>query len=168
MRDIWDRIEPWLQANASERFATLQRGATTQKIRATERQLGVSFPPDVEESYRIHDGQTDLGPPLIEEWHLLPLSAVVKEWKLMRKLLTAGKLDGGVVRPVGPVKAQWWSEKWIPIASNGGGDFRCLDFDPARGGNVGQVISFWHMDDKRERIAPSFRGWLAAYAKDLK
>jgi len=43
----------------------------------------------------------------------------------------------------------------------------CLDFDPAPGGAVGQMIVFWHVHSERKVLAPNFRTWLADFATDL-
>jgi cell wall assembly regulator SMI1 len=76
-------------------------------------------------------------------------------------------LDGGEfedfedVEPVGPVKGEfWWNPLWIPIATNGGGDDICIDLDPAEGGKVGQIITFWHDWELREVILDSLEEWL--------
>ncbi|WP_031009973.1 SMI1/KNR4 family protein [Streptomyces sp. NRRL F-5727] len=52
----WDRIDRWLLAHAPRTFATLAPPARDEDIRATERELGVVFPPDLRASLRRHDG----------------------------------------------------------------------------------------------------------------
>jgi cell wall assembly regulator SMI1 len=47
------------------------------------------------------------------------------------------------------------------------GDHHCLDLAPAPGGDVGQVILWWHDDDKRTIQAKSFREWLDRFAYEL-
>lgn len=36
----------------------------------------------------------------------------------------------------------WWDKKWIPFASEPGGDLLCFDFNPGETGTNGQVISW--------------------------
>ncbi|MFE5797409.1 SMI1/KNR4 family protein [Streptomyces sp. NPDC056503] len=57
----WDRIDHWLLTHAPRTFATLAPPARDEDIRATERELGVAFPPDLRASLRRHDG-TRRGP----------------------------------------------------------------------------------------------------------
>ena len=57
MREIWTRIEAWLQAHVPSGANVLSPGAAEEEIAATERFLGVSFPEDVQASFRSHDGQ---------------------------------------------------------------------------------------------------------------
>ncbi|MFE6224046.1 SMI1/KNR4 family protein [Streptomyces sp. NPDC057854] len=52
----WDRIDRWLLAHAPRTFATLAPPARDEDIRAAERELGVTFPPELTASLRRHDG----------------------------------------------------------------------------------------------------------------
>jgi cell wall assembly regulator SMI1 len=58
MREIWTRIEAWLQAQVPSGANVLSPGAAEEELAATERFLGVSFPEDVQASFRLHDGQS--------------------------------------------------------------------------------------------------------------
>lgn len=65
------------------------------------------------------------------------------------------------------MRATWWSEKWVPFAYNGAGDLQCVDLDPPSGGVVGQVVTYHHDRDLRERGADSLTHWLETLASDL-
>ncbi len=101
------------------------------------------------------------------EWQLLPLKYVMSQWDIMKGLHDAGKFMNVKSKPVGPVRDDWWNLRWVPIAHNGAGDLLSLDLEPAPGGHVGQVITFWHMDEKRERLSGDFHSWLQGFAEDL-
>jgi cell wall assembly regulator SMI1 len=167
MERIWQRIEAWLEKNAPEIRADLQRGASGADMTKAGRTLSVSLPDDLRQSYRIHDGTKGSGPPLLGEWRLLSLSAIAREWKTLKRLLDDGTFpsDSGDVDE--GIKDVWWSAGWIPIASNSAGDFRCVDLDPDEGGQAGQVIGYWHADARRELLAPSFERWLTTFADEL-
>jgi cell wall assembly regulator SMI1 len=169
MQDIWQRIESWLGANAPKILAGLLPGAIDEAIRSTEEQLAVCFPRDVRASYAIHDGQRGTAPSFMGEWDLLSLEAVVKQWNLLKELLDAGTFTSAdaVVETVGPVRGNWWNAKWIPVTHNGAGDFYCLDMDPAPGGKQGQIITYWHVNTPREKIADSFQELMKKFADDL-
>jgi cell wall assembly regulator SMI1 len=145
----------------------LLRGASEKQILAAEAAMRAVLPEEVKESYRAHNGQGGLSPPLMGEWQLLSLRDIVRQWKIMKKLVDSGAFADNRGKAVGPVRPDWYNLKWVPVAYNGGGDFRCIDLAPPTRGKVGQIISFWHVDDKRERLAPGFRAWLEAFAKDL-
>ncbi|HJQ33119.1 MAG TPA: SMI1/KNR4 family protein [Pyrinomonadaceae bacterium] len=173
MEDIWARIEKWLAANAPEVLNSLRPGADSHAVARVETLLGIEFPPDVRASFSIHDGQSGLnmdaglGYGLIDACELLSLERIVEEWKIWKELLDGGDFDGQKGAPEGPVKDDWWNPKWIPVAYRGTSDYYCLDLDPAAGGNVGQVIIFWHDWEQRKVINSSFEEWLRSYADDL-
>ncbi|MFF7210147.1 SMI1/KNR4 family protein [Streptomyces sp. NPDC008238] len=52
----WDRIDSWLAAHAPGTFAMLHPPAPEGEIAATQRRMGVTFPPDLVATLRRHDG----------------------------------------------------------------------------------------------------------------
>jgi cell wall assembly regulator SMI1 len=169
MDDVWNRVESWLAVNAPKILQGLLPGATEEAIRSTEEHLTVQFPADFRVSCAVHNGQRGTAPSLMGQWDLLPLEAVVKQWNLMKELSDAGRFANAdaVVETRGPVRMNWWNTKWIPVTHNGAGDFYCLDMDPASGGVQGQIITYWHVDTTREKIADNFRELLQKFADDL-
>lgn len=167
MQKIWNKIENWLKSHNSAIFNNLSSGATEEKIMRIEDEMNIQFPEDFKQSYLIHNGQESETTPLIEEWELLSLEYILDEWHIMKNLYDQGRFLDATSKPIGEVKSDWWNPKWIPIASNGAGDLVCLDLDPAVGGNIGQIISFWHMDEQREKLADNFKSWLQQFANDL-
>ncbi len=168
MQAIWMQIENWLKEKAPEMSNALLPGATDKEILAAEKAMGISFPEEVRQSFRIHNGQDGRATPLVGEWQLLTLRNMVSQWKVMKKLVDKGKFADAEVKTVGPVRADWYNVKWIPFAYNGAGDFQCLDLDPPPKGKTGQIVSFWHMREEREKLANSFEDWLQGFADDLK
>ncbi len=168
MKDIWDRIDGWLEANAPEIFGDLLSGATEEEIWSVEEQIGAKFTDDVRASYMVHNGQLGMADPLMGEWQLLSLKDLQIQWSMMKHLFDEEQFANVQSKPTtSSVKADWWNPRWVPLSYNGAGDFYCLDMEPAIDGNVGQIISFWHMDEKREKVAASFQEWLENYANAL-
>lgn len=168
MDQIWQRIEDWLKANYPEILDDLILGATVEEIAEVEEHIQISFPHEFKVSYLIHNGQEGDSEPLMDEWELLSLEYIVNEWDLMKDLYDRGDFKDVPSKPIdGSIKPNWWNLKWIPVASNGAGDLICLDLDPGSTGKTGQIISFWHMDEKRERIADSFEVWLLQFINDV-
>lgn len=167
MQEIWQRIESWLQAKAPDLRVRLLPGATDEQVRSAEALLQVKLPSDVQESFRIHNGQHELATALMGSWQLFSLRDLTRDWQTMKDLYDAGKFSDVSTIAIGPVRAAWWHPNWIPLAHNGAGDLQCADMDPAQGGTVGQIISFWHMSEERRVLASSFRGWLEEFADDL-
>jgi cell wall assembly regulator SMI1 len=167
MDEIWRRIESWLKQNAPEILTDLQPGASDADIQNVVQAVSYAMPDDFIESYRIHDGKRGGSAPLLDQWELLSLSAIVKEWQNLKKLSDDGLLEGMEGDSSVQIKSDWWNLGWIPFASNSSGDFLCIDLDPPQTGKKGQVISYWHSDSKRKLLAKDFRSWLAEFVEDL-
>ena len=164
MEELWKRIEIWLRLQAPPLHAALAPGASPEALQRAEARLQVEFPEDVRASYAIHDG-TGFGG--LFPFPLLSLQRVVQESNNWREWLHRGTFGDAESTPQGPIKTDWWNVRWIPFTHDGGGNYQCLDLDPAPGGNVGQIINFDHEVGATEVLAPSFRAFLAAFADDL-
>jgi cell wall assembly regulator SMI1 len=167
MRDVWQHIDKWLRVNAPQVLDTLQAGASEEEIRETEKFLSVEFPAEVKDSYRIRNGQSrgDVG--FINGLEFLSLARMREEWAVWKDLLDSGGFEGFESEPEKQVRTDWWNPKWIPLTSDWGGNYECLDLAPTEEGEVGQIISMWHDEAKRQVLADSFRGWLEQFANDL-
>ncbi|HEY9761422.1 MAG TPA: SMI1/KNR4 family protein [Trichocoleus sp.] len=167
MQTIWARIDAWLMANAPGVLKTLQPGASDAQIEAFEKVLGVQLPEDVKASFRIHNGQSDHEYGLMDGRELLSLDRIQDEWLVWKDLLDSHMFEDIEGDPEPGIRSDWWNAAWIPLTHDGGGNHDCLDLAPAQGGTVGQIISMWHDEAERERLAPSFRAWLTQLANGL-
>lgn len=176
VRKAWSRIEAWLSDFAGE--LTLPGPASEEAIAATEEKIGFKLPADLRESYAIHDGM-EYGD---DELHiipagedamdtmafcLLPVASIADEWAVWKELIDGGDFEGEEATPDPGIVNAWWSNGWIPVAGNGGGDFVCVDAEPAEGGKVGQVICAWHDMDDRKLLAPSWGKFLESIADEM-
>jgi cell wall assembly regulator SMI1 len=170
MREIWNDIEGWLACHAPEVKEDLLAGATGEAVRQAEEALGVDLPADVREAFVVHDGQDERSAGFLAGWRGMPLWYVVQTWRMLKDLLDTGEFGDAdsVVETTGPLLPQWWNPGWIPVLDNGAGDFHCVDLSPAEGGRVGQIVTFWHVDVRREVVAGSFTELMADFARDLK
>lgn len=164
----WQRIESWFSENAPEALEALALGATDEQIAEAEAKLGIVFPDDFRTSLQIHNGEVES----VGAWggeELLSLERILDEWDVWNKLLDAGTFDQShaYVVPRGPVKQRWWHQLWVPITVDGTGNCACLDFDPAKGGRIGQVIDMDHAAADRCVLAASFAEFLSDYADRL-
>jgi cell wall assembly regulator SMI1 len=166
MDKIWKRIEAWLAQNAPDVRADLQPGASDSELSAAATAFGAPLPDEMVNSYRIHDGTRGGAGPLFGDWRLLSLAHSIKAWKRIK--VPAGEASEEVEDVAAPqIKAAWWNPRWIPVASNSSGDFLCVDLDPAKAGNRGQIISYYHAEPRRDLIATGFKQWLTRFAADL-
>ena len=171
MKCIWDRIHVWLAANAPEVLASLRPGATDEQIRAAEREMGVTLPEDVKACYRIHDGQGNVRyswpPGFLYGFEWYSLESIVFQWRQMKDFIDGGIPDDWRKEPVGPVRDDWYHLAWIPLTGSVSGDYYCSDLSPMPGGNIGQIIPWWHNAVCCSVQAPTFTQWLERVADEL-
>jgi len=163
MQEAWNRIVAWCERYAPEVLAGLNPGATDAEIADAEAHLGVTFPDDLRELYRLHNGQSDDAPKLLLYCEWLRLQFVRDEWNNWN----GTGIEDYVGEPQAGVKPHFWSNRWIPFTYDGSGNHHCIDLDPPEGGAVGQVIMFWHDDPARELVAPSLTAWIHQLADGL-
>lgn len=178
MQDVWKRIEAWLAVNAAELLATLRPGATEAEIQEVEDFLGVALPEDLKSFYQVHDGQwvwqdkADFQPKdyaLYNMHKFLSLARVQEEWQIWVDVHEDLPLEYKWVTLESGETIAAWSDKWIPLTSDGCGDAFFLDLSAIlMGGNVGQIIDYEDcIGFADEIVAPSFRVWLETFATDL-
>lgn len=129
--------------------------------------IGRALPEAFKRAYRIHNGQATDEVGLFDGTELLSATAIADQYRIWKELLDDGQFAELHSQSPAGIKTDWWSPGWIPITHNGGGDHSCLDLDPAAGGTVGQIISFWHDEPSRAILAPDFETWLTQYADAL-
>jgi cell wall assembly regulator SMI1 len=165
VKEAWQRIVAWLEQHAPALASRLRGPARAADIAKAERRLGLVLPRDLRESFACHDGDGESG--VIGGWYLMSLDHCCREAKLMRRLVDEGAFAGATAAPHARITSEWWSKRWVPIVSSGSGHSLCVDLAPQPGGHVGQVILFFHDDEKRLLVAESVADWLSTIALDL-
>jgi cell wall assembly regulator SMI1 len=160
------RIAAWYAANTPADTLRLPPGATKDQVRDTEVKLGLLFPDDVHEYFRLHDG---LGWLLYYGW-FLSLKELLRQWEMYSEWQ---QKDGYGIGPdweptqlSGPIRPVWWNPRRIHLTDNSG-DHMTLDFDAPAEGQMGQIIWHNHEVGPVEVVATSFSAWLARMADDL-
>jgi cell wall assembly regulator SMI1 len=166
----WNRIDMWIKQHAPQ-WKPLKKGASAEQLASAEKKFGFRLPADLRDSYRVHNGSRDdaqIFPcPDDISYSLMSFAEVVQDWKMMNELLEASDFEDRHAKSDQGVRNDWWNTGWVPFASNGGGDYFCVDLAPAVGGKKGQVITVNHESGEHKVLAPSFREWLYRFANDL-
>lgn len=165
--DVWNRIEAWLAENVPEIRKDLNPGASDEALASLRDTVGSQLPEGARDVYRVHDGQSRDAAPLLGDWAFLPLVEVASTWGQQQRILDDIDEHDDGIRADKPVRQTWWSSGWLPVFDNGAGDFYCVDVAPAEAGTEGQVISFWHADNRRTVIAPDLPSFFEFFASVL-
>jgi cell wall assembly regulator SMI1 len=135
VNESWVRIENWLERHAPTSMAVLAPPADPGEIVAAQAKLGLTFPAELVESLRRHNG-------LLEWANLLPenpplsVAGIVEHRQMCMDV--AESVDG-FTSPE-PGVEPWWHELWIPFAGSDG-DAQVIDLRAGPGyGRLGWAV----------------------------
>jgi len=168
VNEAWRRIDASLTEQDEYATENFPPGATPDAIARLEAELGIALPDDVRAGLAYRDG-TDQATLVEGTWSLLSVAEIRHSWGWMKTSHDAGefaKHDESVRNEAG-VKRAWWAPRWIPIATDHGGDYVVVDLDPDTGGHAGQLVRVFRDYEVRRVIAPSFAEWMATLASEL-
>lgn len=102
------------------------------------------------------------------EFYLLQWRELLSEHKMLSDVSSMGDFDDLEAISDQDVESTWFSPKWLPFASNGGGDYLCLDLAPTKTGKKGQIICFIHDSPERPKLADSIAEFFDRLADSYK
>jgi cell wall assembly regulator SMI1 len=178
---VWQRLEKWLGENFPAALDNLREPASEEAIASIESRIQIELPEALKVSYQIHDGEEHNYMPgvLADGFWLMPLEQAYEAWERLKELAAElfgtdetptqwkSQVEDGIIVIGGAVKPLIGSPKWFPFADANGDIVRFLDFDPPRGGTLGQVIEIDAEGCQFQVIAPSFLAYLEQYADAL-
>lgn len=178
---VWQRLEKWLSENFPAALDNLREPASDEAIATIESQIQMKLPEALKVSYQIHDGEEHNYLPgvLADGFWLMPLEQAYEAWARLKDLAAElfgtdetptqwkSQVEGGIIFIKGAVKPLIGSPKWFPFADANGDIIRFLDFDPPKGGIMGQVIEIDAEACQSQVIAPSYLAYLEQYVDAL-
>lgn len=141
-------------------------GATETELKAAEEKMNIMLPEDFKKFYRGFNGQNEYADALFDTFFLCSLKQLLYFWDAFKFneedfLQIPAEAEPGI-------KNVWGCALWVPFAATADGHCLCLDFEPAEGGNAGQVITFWYNSPERELVAPSFKAFIVDFVANIK
>ena len=162
---LWQRLEAWLQWNQPDLDFALNPPATDEQLNEVESIIGATFPPEVREFYKIHNGQGADAVGVLYGSNFMSLEQALEDWRAWKALLDAGTFDGLKSGPAPGVKNDWWNPLWFPFVIDQNSNPVCVDLDPAPGGTYGQIIQMDHETPDRGVPVRSIVLWFDAYVR---
>jgi internalin A len=136
---------------------TFNRAASLDEIQEVEKFIGIEFPQELRDLYLECNGQkNNVKVGLFFGLPFSSLEELKREWRNFDELSKSGmpSLDNSVNSiPIKRIKEQYINTKHIPIASDGGGNFLCIDMDPDSKGTKGQIINIGRDENNRYVIS---------------
>lgn len=164
--ESWGRIVKWLQTNSTSNSVVPFPLTTQSHIDAFQTCTEIRLPQQLLDLYSVlHIMGASSAFPSNDDcdqmaFTPMPLSEVHSEWTSQKELVDIGQFDDCNPMSDPGVANVWWAPGWIPFASNGGGDFLCIDNSPTDSGVVGQIISHSHETGKHGLLSTSLESFL--------
>ncbi|WP_188825493.1 SMI1/KNR4 family protein [Brucella endophytica] len=102
---------------------------------------------------------------------MMPVDDIVSAYEFLSEQFPEGRnIENPDHAPIDAdpgIRPTWWWPGWIPFMENGGGDYLCIDMDPAPGGTLGQVVAYYHDETFRIRRAGNIGHLFARIADGL-
>ena len=170
---IWESIEAWPITSSVKGGSVFNLGALVSDIEIFEREIGVTLPEDVKDSFLRHNGMPkENGYYCFWEGNFLSLNDSLNERNERIRITKEVSSEPGAPdyyppgNVIGPVKPLIWSSSWIPVLKKNKEPV-CIDFDPAKGGAIGQVIEVDWEGSEVKVIASSYREFLIKVVENL-
>jgi cell wall assembly regulator SMI1 len=169
----WAQIESWVQQHSARGSSSLNGPASQVDLVAVESYTGLTLPEALRVVLTLNDGE--VGSSVFGDgFEFLSSREIVEHWRAHLNVLEylpadalTGRFDPEVMSECDSgVKCLIASRNWLPFADNNGNATRYIDFDPATGGRVGQVIEVDPESTTWRVLAPSFGAYLAEHVKN--
>jgi cell wall assembly regulator SMI1 len=151
------RIDGWLAVNRPDYYGRLRPGATEGALDAFESRFSLRLPESFRSLYHWRDGQQPACSASLQSNRMFSSLDEIAE--------TKGMLDGMIGTDF--EDPRWWRRGWVPFLANGGGDHLCLDVAAEDGGTPGQLIAFWHDEERRPVEYTDVESWLRQLADSM-
>ncbi len=174
-----ETIKQWFSDNAPKVLDELVAPATESEIDLVESETEIKLPEEFKDFLRTHNGANGFNPLFGDGHEFLTCEQIIEQYRFDQEL---GIISGNDLQQYlewkematenyidisGPVKPHESCSNWLPISNQNGDVLRYLDFDPAEGGTLGQVIEVDPECRRWEVLAPSFEAFLSTFHDEL-
>ena len=163
--DIWEAYKVQVKLKLPEADFKFNPPANLKEVSQWEEALSQKLTAELLKLYELGNGQAEDGQSFINGFTLMTILDAASQWQRIDTKIAKIKIPETAK---GAVKKEIWNKKWIPFASDPGGNFLCVDFSPADGGYAGQVIAVYFEAGIREVIAPSVKEYFSKAEAGLK
>ncbi len=170
MSDI-PRIDAWIEKNLPLTYRTLNPKATRDQWQELVQVVGQNPSAGLQIFYtQYHNGQNIADSTACYMFNLpmLPIEEMIKQYKFWKDLKESQNEEdwnnlksGSTSIPEGYIMKEYFSEGWIPFASDLGGNYLACDLTPDVRGEKGQIINFGRDEDEKFVIKSNFVDMIA-------
>lgn len=162
----WRIISRILKKESIETFNSFNKPVSAGDIARLEREFSLKLPSTYVNSMKIYNGIKDHD--FLNYMRLLDANEVIESLLAQREVQSLYEFKGYKTTAKSKTRNdKRWRDKWLPIASDDGGDFIIIDLDPGPAGDRGQIVRWKNIDGKNRVLAKSYAQWLNLIANEL-
>lgn len=152
------KIYEIIQSKINQAKSPFKNGATDKQIDDLEVCLGKALPSSYKEFIREKNGEIE-GFGLFLGFRVLDTEEIISELLFSKSVyIESDNTKSSYVN--GQIKEDYFNPLWLPIATDDGGNYIAIDFDPGSAGAIGQIISHGRDESILYVLADSFTSWL--------
>ncbi len=145
---------------------SLRGGASAEDIAKLESCFGTIIPEAYIDFLKCHNGEAEeIG--LFLGFVVFGVDQIIHEHQLSKKMYRKSIASISSF-PQNKIKEDCYNPLWLPMATDGGGNFIALDLNPAQDGDYGQVISYGRDEQTMYVLATNFEDWLEFVTQNLR
>jgi len=157
----WSDFKEGVREEFKEVFKFLNPPSSDEEILSIEQRIGCSLPKEFVSLYKDCNGENDQGVGVCFGMKFLSIQEIHREMDSWEQVISDGLddlNDGCTSSPKNAIQLVYANENWVPIFSDGGGNFIGMDFAPGPKGKAGQIINFGADDVEKKVIAKTLDG----------
>ena len=161
MDELIKKLDQLLEQKFTDTYQTLNPPVNVKILEDFSKKTGLQLPDDLIHYYiNHHDGQKETICGLFFGLNFMSIENIAAEYNKIHQFFDGSlrqELSEGLrSHPENAIKRIYYHDKWIPLASDGGGNYLGIDTDPDTNGTFGQIINFGRDEDEMYVIARSF------------
>ncbi|WP_196137450.1 SMI1/KNR4 family protein [Aliikangiella sp. G2MR2-5] len=158
----WHAFKEGIQDEFKSPFKHLNPPACDEEIQSIAQRIGCNMPKEFIELYKDCNGENDEGLGIGFGLRLLSIQEIHSEMDSWDEIIADGMEDFNdecKSTPRNAIQLAYANHKWVPVFSDGAGNFLGMDFDPGPKGKAGQIINFGR-DEEAKRVISKTLGSL--------
>lgn len=167
--DLLSTVSSRLSLSVPYRSAETCRG----DILSAFRSLACDPPNSLVDLYVVADGSEfvpvfPVPTPFAMACGIQPVSEMVRSIQTQVGIKNLDAYTDESIQADAKVRRTFWDHGWLPFASDGSGDFICVDMNPTATGVIGQVVFCSHELPLRKLLATSLEEYLIGIIESLR
>jgi len=164
----WNLYKDWIHRKLPLYHTYFNAGASDEELAQLKSNFPFELPAEILELYKLNNGDSSIHQDIplgtFMQFEFLSISRVISEYNNFKEIVSNNPelLNSEFYKsfPENTIRKVYFSNYWIPLFSDGSGNYVGVDLSPDVNGVTGQIINFGRDEDLKFQIAKSFNDLL--------